>query len=161
MNLPARALFASFLLLLGSCATTPPPEVTAQTLEGNPHLPASEIAGLCSAEQWKILRAQTYRGYVIMNLGILEDGSVSIGGVKACFPDALHLPLARALAKTVRLPGVTTVGSHLPASGELYVVIFDAGLNGKQVLVYARQVVEAQSGAQILDKAKYISMEAY
>ncbi len=155
----ARILVAVAVLLLCGCVATPPaPVVTSRTIEGNPLLPAQEIADLCSAKDWNLLRMQDYRAYVIFDVQIQPDGSVSLGKARASYPDASWTRLARGFAKQVQL-NVAAVESHIPPAGEVFVVFLEENLSGNMVLIYGRQQEALRPGMH--GRAQYIRTDTY
>jgi hypothetical protein len=157
----ARIFVFLAVMLLGGCVSSPPaPVVTTRTLEGDPRLPAQDIADLCSPKEWNLLRMEEYRAFVILNGQIRPDGSVDLGKTTASYPDAdpSWNRLARAYAKHVVL-NVSTLGSNILPAGEIFVIFFAPSLDGNKVMIYARQKDEPLPGTR--GKARYISSDTY
>ena len=155
----ARILVSVAVMLLCGCVcTSPTPVVTTRTIEGNPLLPAQDIADLCSPKDWNLLRMQDYRAFVILDVQIQPDGSVSAGKVRTSYPDASWTKLARGFAQQVQL-SMSGTGSHLSPDGEIFVVFFKEGVSGNRVLIYGRQRDEPPPGTR--GKARYIRTDTY
>jgi hypothetical protein len=156
MNVRAFVLFL-ILILAGGVSPSLMAAVKAPTLEGDPRLPGDQIEDLCSAEQWKVLRAVKYRALVILDAQIRSDGSMTDGTVRTSEPDATWTKPARDLAKKVRLKATST-GTHILADGIVFVIFYGQGPD-RVALVYARQEDDPHPSAH--GRPRYIAIEKY
>jgi len=152
-----RPLVPLLILILCCGASAPASVATEPTLEGDPRLPAAQIATYCRPEQWEVLRGLKYRALVILNTQIQLNGSMTGGSVRVSEPDSTWVIPARELTKKVRVQASST-GTHMLAAGEVFVIFYGEG-PGRKALVFAR--LRGDTLPEGASKTRYFAIESY